>query len=99
MLGMNRRYLASLIILFTSVVSPVFGGVVLIEAVNKNAILVNYESSNQANKSKIECVLRDEIENIVGIGMTNLTYTISKVIVGISSDDMGKIVDVQCQEK
>ena len=25
MLGMNRRYLASLIILFTSVVSPVFG--------------------------------------------------------------------------
>ena len=25
MLGMNRRYLASLVILFTSVVSPVFG--------------------------------------------------------------------------
>ena len=66
MLGMNRRYLASLIILFTSVVSPVFGGVMSIEAVNKNAISVNYESSSQANKSKVECVLRDEIGNIVG---------------------------------
>ena len=87
------------LIIFTSVVSPVFGGVVSIEAVNKNAILVNYESSNQANKSRVECVLRDEIENIVGIGMTKLTDTISKVIVGISSDDIGKIVDVQCQEK
>ena len=99
MLGMNRRYLASLIILLTSVVSPVFGGVISIEAVNKNAIAVNYESSGQANKSKVECVLRDEIGNIVGIGMTKLTDTISKVIVGISGDDMGKIVDVQCQEK
>ena len=99
MLGMNRRYLASLIILFTSVVSPVFGGVISIEAVNKNAIAVNYESSNQADKSKVECVLRDEIGNIVGIGMTKLNDTISKVIIGISNDDMGKIVDVQCQEK
>ncbi len=87
------------LIIFTSVVSPVFGRVVSIEAVNKNAILVNYESSNQANKSRVECVLRDEIENIVGIGMTKLTDTISKVIIGISGDDMGKIVDVQCQEK
>ena len=99
MLGMNRRYLASLIILFTSVVSPVFGGVISIEAVNKNAISVNYESSSQVNKSKVECVLRDEIGNIVGIGMTKLNDTISKVIIGISNDDMGKIVDVQCQEK
>ena len=99
MLGMNRRYLASLIILLTSVVSPVFGGVISIEAVNKNAIAVNYESSNQADKSKVECVLRDEIGNIVGIGMTKLNDTVSRVIVGISSVDMGKIVDVQCQEK
>ena len=99
MLGMNRRYLASLIILFTSVVSPVFGGVMSIEAVNKNAIAVNYESSSQANKSKVECVLRDEIGNIVGIGMAKLDDTISKVIVGISSGDMGKIVDIQCEEK
>ena len=99
MLGMNRRYLTSLIILFTSVVSPVFGGVISIEAVNKNAIAVNYESSSQANKSKVECVLRDEIGNIVGIGMAKLDVTISKVIVGISSDDMGKIVDFQCKEK
>ena len=94
-----KTLLTSLIILITSVVSPVFGGVTSVEAINKNAIAVNYESSNQANKSKVECVLRDEIENIVGIGMTKLTYTISKVRVGISSDDIGKIVDVQCQEK
>ena len=89
----------TLILLITSVVSPVFGGVVSIEAVNKNAIAVNYESSSQVNKSKVECVLRDEIGNIVGIGMAKLDSTISKVIVGISSADMGKIVDVQCQEK
>ena len=87
------------LIVFTSVVSPVFGGVVLIEAVNKNAIAVNYESSSQVNKSKVECVLRDEIGNIVGIGMAKLDSTISKVIVGISSTDMGKIVDIQCEEK
>ena len=99
MLGMNRRYLASLIILFTSVVSPVFGGVISIEAVNKNAIAVNYESSNHANNLKVECVLRDEIGNIVGIGMAKLNDTISKIIVGISSGDMGKIVDIQCEEK
>ena len=99
MLGMNRRYLASFIILLTSVVSPVFGGVISIEAVNKNAIAVNYESSNQADKSKVECVLRDEIGNIVGIGMTKLNDTVSRVIVGISSVDMGKIVDIQCEEK
>ena len=99
MLGMNRRYLASFIILLTSVVSPVFGGVISIEAVNKNAIAVNYESSNQANKSKVECVLRDEIGNIVGIGMTKRNDTVSRVIVGISSVDMGKIVDIQCEEK
>ena len=99
MLGMNRRYLASLIILLTSVVSPLFGGVISIEAVNKNAIAVQYESSNQASKSKVECVLRDEIGNIVGIGMTKIDDTISRVIIGISSDDMGKMVDVQCQEK
>ena len=91
--------LTTLIILLPSVVSPVFGGVILIEAVNKNAIAVNYERSNQANKSKVECVLRDEIGNIVGIGMTKIDDTIPRVIIGISSDDMGKIVDVQCQEK
>ena len=79
--------------------SPLFGGVMSIEAVNKNAIAVNYESSGQANKSKVECVLSDEIGNIVGIGMAKLNDTISKVIVGISSGDMGKIVDAQCQEK
>ena len=94
-----KTLLTSLIILITSVVSPVFGGVISVEAINKNAIAVNYESSNQANKSKVECVLRDEIGNIIGIGMTKLNDTIAKVIVGISSDDMGKIVDVECQEK
>ena len=94
-----KTLLTSLIILITSVVSPVFGGVISVEAINKNAIAVNYESSNQANKSKVECVLRDEIGNIVGIGMTKIDDTISRVIIGISSDDMGKMVDVQCQEK
>ena len=87
------------VILFTSVVSPVFGGVTSIEAVNKHAIAVNYEISSQTNKLKVECVLRDEIGNIVGIGMAKLDDTISKVIVGISSGDMGKIVDIQCEEK
>jgi len=95
---MMKTLLATLI-LITSVVSPVFGGVISVEAINKNAIAVNYESSNQANKSKVECVLRDEIGNIVGIGMTKIDDTISRVIIGISSDDMGKMVDVQCQEK
>ena len=94
-----KQLLTTLIILITSVVSPVFGGVMSIESVNKNAIAVNYESSSQANKSKVECVLRDEIGNIVGIGMTRLNDTTSKVIIGILSDDMGKVVDVQCQEK
>ena len=94
-----KTILTLLIILFTSVIPPAFGGVTSIEAVNKNAIAVNYKSSGQANKSKVECVLRDEIGNIVGIGMTKLNDTISRVIIGISSDDMGKIVDVQCQEK
>ena len=94
-----KPLLTSLIILITSVVSPVFGGVMSIESVNKNAIAVNYESSSQANKSKVECILRDEIGNIVGIGMAKLDDTISKVIVAISSDDMGKIADIQCNEK
>ena len=93
------KQVLTIFIIFKSVVSPVFGGIMSIEAVNKNAIAVNYESSNQANKLKVECVLRDEIGNIVGIGMTKLNDTISRVIIGISSDDMGKIVDVQCQEK
>ena len=87
------------LILLMSVVPPLFGGVMSIEAVNKNAIAVNYESSGQANKSKVECVLRDEIGNIVGIGMAKLNDTVSKVIVGLSSVDMGKIVDIQCEEK
>ena len=93
-----KTLLTSLIILITSVVSPVFGGVISVEAINKNAIAVNYESSNQANKSKVECVLRDETGNIVGISMTKLNDTVSRVIVGLSSVDMGKIVDVQCKE-
>ena len=93
------KTLLTSLILIISAVSPVFGGVMSIEAVNKNAIAVNYESSSQANKSKVECILRDEIGNIVGIGMTKIDDTISRVIIGISSDDMGKIVDVQCQEK
>tara|TARA_A100001011_G_C13666800_1_gene577938 strand:- start:21 stop:305 length:285 start_codon:yes stop_codon:yes gene_type:complete len=91
--------LLNTLVIFSSVVSPVFGGVISIEAVNQNAIVVNYESSGQSNKSKVECVLRDEIGDIVGIGMTKLDNTISKVIVGISRGDMGKIVDIQCQEK
>ncbi len=94
-----KKLLISITILFTSVIPPVFGGVKSIDAINKNAIAVNYESFGQANKSKVECVLRDEIGNIIGIGMTKLNDTIAKVIVGISSDDMGKIVDVECQEK
>ena len=93
------KILLTTLILLTSVVSPVSSGVMSIEAVNKNAIAVNYESSSQANKSKVECVLRDEIGNIVGIGMAKLNDTISKIIVGISSGDMGKIVDIQCEEK
>ena len=93
------KILLTTLFLIIPVVSPLFGGVMSIEAVNKNAIAVNYESSSQANKSKVECVLRDEIGNIVGIGMAKLDVTISKVIVGISSDDMGKIVDFQCKEK
>ncbi len=93
------KYVLTTLILFTSVVSPVLCGVMSIEAAGKNAIVVNYESSNQTNKSKVECVLRDEIGNIVGIGMAKLDDTISKVIVGISSGDMGKTVDIQCEEK
>ena len=93
------KILLTTLILLTSVVSPVSSGVMSIEAVNKNAIAVNYESSSQANKSKVECVLRDEIGNIVGIGMAKPNDTISKIIVGISSGDMGKIVDIQCEEK
>ena len=93
------KILTGIVILFLSVISPLFGGVVSIEAVNKSAIAVNYESSGQADKSKVECVLRDEIGNIVGIGMAKLDDTISKVMVGISSGDMGKIVDIQCNEK
>ena len=93
------KILFTTVILFTSVVSTVFGGVMSIEAVNKNAIAVNYESSSQANKSKVECVLRDEIGNIVGIGMAKLNDTVSKLIVGLSSVDMGKIVDIQCEKK
>ena len=93
------KILTGIVILFLSVISPVFGGVVSIEAVNKSAIAVNYESSGQADKSKVECVLRDEIGSIVGIGMTKINVIISKVIVGIAREDMGKIVDVQCQEK
>ena len=72
-----KTILTLLIILFTSVIPPAFGGVTSIEAVNKNAIAVNYESSNQPNKSKVECVLRDEIGNIVGIGMARLNDTVS----------------------
>ena len=52
---------------------------------NKNAIAVNYESSSQANKSKIECVLRNEVGNVVEIGITKLNDTKSKVILGLSS--------------
>ena len=94
-----KTLLTTLIILFASVVSPMFGGVVSIEAVNKNAIAVNYESSSQANKSKVECILTDEVGDIVGIGMAKLNNTVSEVIIGISSSDMGKIVDIKCQEK
>ena len=94
-----KTILTSITILFTSAIPPVFGGIMSIESLNQNAISVNYESSSQVNKSKVECVLRDEIGNIIGIGMTKLNDTIAKVIVGISSDDMGKIVDVECQEK
>ena len=93
------KTLLTSLILIISAVSPVFGGVMSIEAVNKNAIAVNYESSSQANKSKVECILRDEIGNIVGIGMAKLENTVSKVTVGISSGDMGKIVNIQCEEK
>ena len=94
-----KTLLIVITILITSVVSPVFSGVMSIEAEGKNAIAVDYESSGQANKSKVECVLRDEIGNIVGIGMAKLNDNISKVAVGILSGDMGKIVDIQCQEK
>ncbi len=94
-----KLLLAALIIIVTSVLSPVFSGVISIEAANKNAIVVNYESSNQATKSKVECALTDEIGNIVGVGMAKLDETISRIVVGISSEDMGKIVDITCLEK
>ena len=94
-----KALLTSITILITSIVSPVFSGVMSIEAVNKNAIAVNYESSSKANKSKVECVLRDEIGNIVGIGMAKLNDTVSQVILSISSGDIEKIVDIQCEEK
>ena len=87
------------LILLTSVVSPLFGGFMSIEAVHKNTIAVSYESSGQTNKSKVECVLRDEFGNIVGIGMANLNDTVSTVIIGLSNVDMGKIVDIQCEEE
>ena len=67
------------------------GGVISIEAINKYAIVVNYESFSQVDKSKIECVLRDEIGDIVGIGIANVPNNIAKVILGISSGDMAKI--------
>ena len=93
------KHLLATLILITSVVSPGFSSVISIEAANKNALVVNYESSRKPNKSKVECDLEDEIGDIIGIGMTRVNDTITKIIVGIPSDDMRKIVDVQCQEK
>ena len=60
---------------------------------------MHYESFSKANKSNVECVLRDEIGNIVEIGMAKLNDTVSQVILSISSGDMEKIVDIQCEEK
>lgn len=95
----KMKQLLTTLILITLVVSPVFGGVMSVEAVGKNAIVVNYEISGHENKAKVECTLKDEVGDIVGIGMAKLSGTVSKVVIGISSDDMGKILDIQCQEK
>ena len=86
-----KTLLATLTILITSAVSLMLGGVISIEAINKYVIVVNYESFSQVDKSKIECVLRDEIGDIVGIGIANVPNNIAKVILGISSGDMAKI--------
>tara|TARA_A100001011_G_scaffold102473_1_gene108156 strand:- start:778 stop:906 length:129 start_codon:yes stop_codon:yes gene_type:complete len=41
-----KTLLTTLTIVITSAVSPALGGVMSIEAINKNAIVVNYESSS-----------------------------------------------------
>ena len=55
------KQLLTTLIIFTSVVSSVLGRVISIEAVNKNANAVNYESPSQTNKSMVECLIRYEI--------------------------------------
>lgn len=75
------------------------GTIVDIKSGKFNSLIVRYRVDNESNNTKVQCSVKSESGDLIGLGIAKREDKLTSVMVGIPENSINSLIDVACEEK
>ena len=75
------------------------GTIVDIKSGKFNSLIVRYRVDNESINTKVQCSVKSESGDLIGLGMAKREDKLTSVMVGIPENSINSLIDVACEEK
>jgi hypothetical protein len=75
------------------------GTIVDIKSGEFNSLIVRYRVDNESNNTKVQCSVKSESGDLIGLGVAKREDKLTSVMVGIPENSLNSLIDVACEEK
>ena len=75
------------------------GTIVDIKSGKFNSLIVRYRVDNESTYTKVQCSVKSESGDLIGLGVAKREDKLTSVMVGIPENSLNSLIDVACEEK
>ena len=94
------RLLIFIIIVISGILPTAWSGTIVdIKSGKFKLLIVIYRLENQSTNTKVQCSVKSESGDLIGLGIAKREDKLTSVMVGIPENSLNSLIDVACEEK
>mgnify|MGYP001175610233 FL=1 len=94
------RFLIFIITVISGLLSTAWSGTIVDTKSGKfNSLIVRYRVDNESTNTKVQCSVKSESGDLIGLGIAKREDKLTSIMVGIPEKSLNSLMDVACEEK
>ena len=94
------RFFIFIFIMISGMLSTGWSGTIVdIKSGKFNSLIVRYRVGNESNNTEVQCSVKSESGDLIGLGVAKREDKLTSVMVGIPENSLNSLIDVACEEK
>ena len=94
------RFLIFIITVISGLLSTAWSGTIVdIKSGKFNSLIVRYRVDNASTNTKVQCSVKSESGDLIGLGIAKREDKLTSIMVGIPEKSLNSLMDVACEEK